>query len=343
MIAALCIVRLTLAIIFALAGLAKLVNRTDTRRALREFGVPEPLLGTGAVALPVVELVVAGLLVPTSTARIGAALGALLLVTFSVAIGWALKHGKRPNCNCFGRLKTSPASGRTLARDLVLCAASLLIVIAGPGRSVGSLATIEAMAIAGAALIVVLVSLQSWLLYQLFHQNRRLLERVRLVESTLANAPDAGPGQTELSEGMAAPLFELPTLDGGRLGLAELLAARRPLALVFIEPDCGACEPVIIDLADLAAEHAGEVRVAVLSRGGMTGDPLPRQYYDVHPVLLQRHREVALAYGVTAVPSAVLVTPEGRIASPVAVGGAAIRSLLVAAFPRELVPAQASS
>ncbi len=60
MTAALCIVRLALAIIFALAGLAKLVNRTGTRRALREFGVPEHLLGTGAVAIPVVEPVVAG-------------------------------------------------------------------------------------------------------------------------------------------------------------------------------------------------------------------------------------------------------------------------------------------
>ena len=87
MTAALCIVRLALAIIFALAGLAKLANRTSTKRALGEFGVPEHLLGTGAVALPVVELVVAGLLVPASTARIGAALGALLLVAFSVAIG----------------------------------------------------------------------------------------------------------------------------------------------------------------------------------------------------------------------------------------------------------------
>jgi uncharacterized membrane protein YphA (DoxX/SURF4 family) len=51
MTAVLCIVRLALAIIFALAGVAKLVNRTGTRRALREFGVPEPLLGAGALAL----------------------------------------------------------------------------------------------------------------------------------------------------------------------------------------------------------------------------------------------------------------------------------------------------
>ena len=83
--------------------------------------------------------------------------------------------------------------------------------------------------------------------------------------------------------------------------------------------------------------------MAVLSRGGAPGAPLPPQYYDIHPVLLQRHREVALACGVTAVPSAVLVNDEGRIASPVAVGGAAIKNLLVAAFPRRLVPAQVSS
>ena len=64
----------------------------------------------------------AGLLVPASTARIGAALGALLLAAFSAAIGMALSQGKQPNCNCFGRLTRSPVSARTIARDLVLAA-----------------------------------------------------------------------------------------------------------------------------------------------------------------------------------------------------------------------------
>ena len=45
MTAALCVVRLALAIIFTLAGLAKLVNRTGTRGALGEFGIPAHLLG----------------------------------------------------------------------------------------------------------------------------------------------------------------------------------------------------------------------------------------------------------------------------------------------------------
>ena len=92
------------------------------RRALGEFGIPEHLLGVGSLALPVMELVVAGLLVPASTARIGAALGALLLAAFSAAIGMALSQGKQPNCNCFGRLTRSPVSARTIARDLVLAA-----------------------------------------------------------------------------------------------------------------------------------------------------------------------------------------------------------------------------
>ncbi len=187
-------------------------------------------------------------------------------------------------------------------------------------------------------LVAVLVVLQAWLLYQLFGQNRRLLERLRLIESTISNPADATPGRVELSEGTAAPAFELPALGGGHLSLADLLAPGRPMALVFVEPDCGACEPVIIDLADLAAERASRVGMAVLSHGGVPGDPLPQHYFGAHPVLLQRHREVALAYGVTAVPSAVLITPEGLIAGPVVVGRAAIRNLLAATFPLGLVP-----
>ena len=135
-----------------------------------------------------------------------------------MAIGVALRRGTRPNCHCFGRLKRAPASGRTVARDLVLCAASLLIVVLGPGSSVGSLATVEAIAIAGAVLVAMLVVLEAWLLHQLFHQNRRLVERVRVIESTIADAPDAGPAREELAEGMAAPTFELPALGGGHFG-----------------------------------------------------------------------------------------------------------------------------
>jgi glycine/D-amino acid oxidase-like deaminating enzyme len=104
-----------------------------------------------------------------------------------------------------------------------------------------------------------------WLLYQLSNQNRRLLERVTLIESSTAGAAGADRRRVGLHEGMAAPPFELPALGGSRLGLADLLAPRQPLALVFVEPECFACQPVMTDLADLAAERAGLVGVAVLS------------------------------------------------------------------------------
>jgi hypothetical protein len=100
-----------------------------------------------------------GLLVPASTPRIGAALGALLLAAFSAAIGMALSKAKRLNCNSFGRLTRSPVSARTIARDIILCGASLLIVVAGPGSSLTSVVTMRAIAIAGAALVAVLVLL----------------------------------------------------------------------------------------------------------------------------------------------------------------------------------------
>ena len=123
MIAALALAaRLLLALVFAVAGVAKLRDRAGTRDALEGFGVPGNLVRTLAVVVPLAELAVAGLLVPAQTAAAGA-LGALLLLgVFTGAIGWNLAHGRAPECHCFGQLHSAPTSWRTLARNGVLLA-----------------------------------------------------------------------------------------------------------------------------------------------------------------------------------------------------------------------------
>ena len=75
--------RIVLAAVFAIAGVAKLLDRPGAREALAGFGLPARLAAPLAVALPVVELSVAAALVPRASAWWGG-LGALgLLLAFT--------------------------------------------------------------------------------------------------------------------------------------------------------------------------------------------------------------------------------------------------------------------
>ena len=77
--AAILCARLLLAVVFALAGVAKLADRAGTRQALVDFGVPAALAGPFWILLPLAELAVAAALVPATTAWWGA-VGALALL-----------------------------------------------------------------------------------------------------------------------------------------------------------------------------------------------------------------------------------------------------------------------
>src|SRR5262249_5153225 len=64
--------RLGLAAVFSIAGVAKLRDRNGSRRALVEFGAPSATAPAGAVLLPIAELTTAVALVVTPAAAWGA-------------------------------------------------------------------------------------------------------------------------------------------------------------------------------------------------------------------------------------------------------------------------------
>src|SRR5919109_1921050 len=139
---ALLVSRVVLALVFGVAGLAKLADRDGTRAALADFGVPTKLAPSLGIVLPLAELVVAGTLLPTATARWGA-LGALaLLLLFVAVIGLNLAKGRRPDCHCFGQLHSSPVGSAAVARNGAFAAVAGFVVLQGyddSGHSLGAL------------------------------------------------------------------------------------------------------------------------------------------------------------------------------------------------------------
>ena len=122
--------RLVLAAVFAVAGWTKARDPAGTRAALRDFGVPDRLAPAVAFLLPVAELAVAILLLFHDTAAAGAVAAIALLAVFITAISVSLARGQRPDCHCFGQVRSEPVTGRTVARNCVLIALAIFVAVA---------------------------------------------------------------------------------------------------------------------------------------------------------------------------------------------------------------------
>src|SRR5262249_32149665 len=91
------------------------------------------------LCLPLAELGLALLLLPSSTRWAAGIVALALLLAFCAAMGFAMARGKRPECHCFGRLHSEPIGWQTFARNGALIGLALFLVAAGrtdPGPSV---------------------------------------------------------------------------------------------------------------------------------------------------------------------------------------------------------------
>jgi uncharacterized membrane protein YphA (DoxX/SURF4 family) len=121
------VARLVLAAVFAVAGWTKARDVVGTRAAVHDFGIPAPFIAPVAFLLPVAELTVAVLLLFEDTAAIGAIGAIVLLALFIVAIAVSLARGRRPDCHCFGQVRSEPVSATTLVRNWVLIALAIFV------------------------------------------------------------------------------------------------------------------------------------------------------------------------------------------------------------------------
>ncbi len=348
---ALVLARLLLAVVFVVAGVAKLLDREGSRQAVIDFGVPASIATPLAVLLPIAELTVAALLLFTSTAWYGGIGASVLLLVFLAAIANSMARGKHPDCHCFGQLHSEPAGWPTLIRNALLSVIALFVVATGrdlfsfsnedAGYSLfawlGRLTTWElAMTILGAIALLAIIA-EGWLLVHLLGQNGRILLRLDALETMVsenkgvaagaAAAPSKRPA-AGLPEGAPAPGFKLEGLFGETTTLDSLRAAGKPVLLIFADPGCGPCNALMPDIAAWQRDHATRLTIALISRGSVDANRAKAREHGLAHVLLQKDREVAQAYQAFGTPAAVLVKPDGTIGSPVAGGAEAIRQLV---------------
>jgi peroxiredoxin len=316
--------RLLLAVVFVLAGLAKLADLKGSQQALWDFGVPTLLARPLGVLLPLAELVVAAALLPTLTAW-WAALGALvLLLLFVAGIGYNLAHGRTPDCHCFGQLHSSPAGWPTLIRNLFLAAVASLMVgfgwitpDPGPLEWLAALTVTQRIEVLVGVVVVVLLIGEGWVLLQVMTQQGRLLLRLETLEAQLTGASlapltETAAGSTAgLAVGAQAPSFGLSGLLGETLTLEALRALGKSVLLLFSDPACGPCTALLPEVGRWQRNYAGKLTLAVISRGTAEANHSKVSEHGITQVLLQQDREVAQSYLAYGTPSAVLVRPDG--------------------------------
>jgi thiol-disulfide isomerase/thioredoxin len=322
--------RALLAVVFAVAAVAKLLDLPRSRRTMAAFGLSPRFAGPAGTTLPFVELTAAILLVIEPTAQAGGILALVLLLAFIGGMSYALAQGRTPDCNCFGQIAAEPIGWRTMVRNVVL--AGFAVVVTANGAGAGLLAWTNAhtaqtlaalLALTGVAALMVIVSLRREITSQdVTVQNLRRRSQM---------LPDGLP------VGLRAPGFSLPEIHTGQtVTLSELCSRGRPVMLLFVSSNCGPCVRLFPEIERWSKILRDSVTFAVVSNGGPDNEEIAAHLRDVgdFTTVVQEVHEVADLYRVLATPSAIIVNAGGRIASSLVGGPEEIEALVRVALDR---------
>jgi uncharacterized membrane protein YphA (DoxX/SURF4 family) len=125
-------VRWILALVLVTAALTKFAPNGSQRtvEAVANYGaVPRRLHRAIGTMLPWAELLLAGLFVAGVAIELAAVATALMLGTFTTAMAWHVRRGRRFACGCGG---DRPISWGLVRRNIILCALALSVA-ASPG------------------------------------------------------------------------------------------------------------------------------------------------------------------------------------------------------------------
>lgn len=148
--------RLFLAILFATAAISKLAHRETFAAVIENYRIlPPAMVRPFAAALPVVEVLLALMLVTPVPLWIPATVAVTLLAAFTVAMAVNVLRGRRfIDCGCFRSDLRQELSWWMVGRNLVMICGALLLFLPRSARPI----TLPD------ALLAVLISLTLWIM-----------------------------------------------------------------------------------------------------------------------------------------------------------------------------------
>jgi peroxiredoxin len=127
-------------------------------------------------------------------------------------------------------------------------------------------------------------------------------------------AQTSGSGVVVLEAGVAAPDFDLQTLDGEALALADL--AGKPLLINFWATWCAPCRLEMPELEAISRDYAdtGLVVVGVnQEEASAQVQPFVDELDLSFPILMDLDGDMSDAYGAFLLPMSIFVNPQGQV------------------------------
>lgn len=109
------------------------------------------------------------------------------------------------------------------------------------------------------------------------------------------------------------------------------MASELPVLLLFTDPGCGPCNALLPQIGVWRREHATALTLAVISRGATSENRAKAREHGLGSILLDDDLAVYHSYEIPATPAAVVIDPEGRIASHAAAGPDEIAAVIAGA------------
>jgi uncharacterized membrane protein YphA (DoxX/SURF4 family)/thiol-disulfide isomerase/thioredoxin len=314
------LLRIALSAVFGAAGVTKLLDLNGTREAVTNFGAPKTLVPALAIILPLLELSIAIGLLFNQTVWWSALAALLLLGLFILAISINLAQGRTHDCHCFGQLHSRPIGWTTIARNVLFAVAAAVVLWPGRQESNPEIVTTlgDTLARLNEVGWVVLIAVVIGAAGALIYSQRRAKRAAAKAEAEPKGLP----------LGSIAPPFDLPAYEGGRKSLAQLIQYGKPLLLVFANPKCGPCITLFKEISEWQQAHDHHLTIAIVTIGTIKDNFVNVARNGLGEVLLQEKGEVAQQYEAMYTPSAVVVTPDGRIGSPMTAGAESIHELV---------------
>jgi hypothetical protein len=301
------LIRLGLIGTFVLAGTAKVISPSTTRRSARELGLPALLARPLPIVLPVTELAVAVGLLYQRASRPAAVATLLLLLAFSAIVAINLARNNRVSCACFGSLSSSRLGRGALIRNGILAGAALTIALAHSrlelaGHSKNATWFWLVLAVVGLAPVLLLLA---------------AITAKRRAATTTSSRPDR----------RAPPV---PALDIRELGLVTSDGAAIPQEaldhlrlLIFVSSGCEHCDVVARHVSSATSTDSEPV-TAMLVLSGTPGERPLQPEWPESAVLYDHAFKTARALDIRAIPTAVPVGRDGRARKERYVGAKAI-------------------
>jgi hypothetical protein len=113
--------------------------------------------------------------------------------------------------------------------------------------------------------------------------------------------------------------------------LTHLLAAEKPIALIFVNPACPACPALFPLLGAWQRTHGSALTIVIVAAGDKTAiAEITAQHQLVNVFVEHVPHEVLELFRMGGIPSAITIRPDGTMGSTPAIGLDRIRSLVLA-------------